>query len=100
VLVSNHRKAVLDKENEISSLFEKLRLREAEIQRMRVGEAQRASYTHIHYMAKSTWTFPSNPLQMSGFDYFVAGLVADRCIKSSTQSCNLHRQTLAVEWPY
>jgi hypothetical protein len=26
--------------------------------------------------------------------------VADRCIKSSTQPCNLHRETLAVEWPY
>jgi transposase len=26
--------------------------------------------------------------------------VADRCIKSSTQPCNLHRQTLAVKWPY
>ena len=26
--------------------------------------------------------------------------VADRCIKSSTQQCNLHRQTLAVEWRY
>ena len=25
--------------------------------------------------------------------------IADRCIKSSTQPCNLHRQTLAVEWP-
>ena len=26
--------------------------------------------------------------------------IADRCIKSSTQPCNLHRQTLSVEWPY
>uniref|UniRef100_A0AAZ3SDQ9 TLC domain-containing protein n=1 Tax=Oncorhynchus tshawytscha TaxID=74940 RepID=A0AAZ3SDQ9_ONCTS len=26
--------------------------------------------------------------------------VADRYIKSSTQPCNLHRQILAVEWPY
>ena len=26
--------------------------------------------------------------------------VADRCIKLSTQSHNLHRQTLAVEWSY
>ena len=25
--------------------------------------------------------------------------VADRCIKSRPQLCNLHRQTLAVEWP-
>ena len=26
--------------------------------------------------------------------------VAGRCIKSSTHSCNIHRQTLAVEWSY
>ncbi|XP_064179193.1 leucine-rich repeat-containing protein 45 [Anguilla rostrata] len=44
VLGSNHREAILDKESEISSLFEKLRLREAEIQRMREDEAQRASF--------------------------------------------------------
>uniref|UniRef100_A0A8C8CE00 Leucine rich repeat containing 45 n=1 Tax=Oncorhynchus tshawytscha TaxID=74940 RepID=A0A8C8CE00_ONCTS len=44
VLASNHREATLDKESEISSLFEKLRLREAEIQRMREDEAQRASF--------------------------------------------------------
>uniref|UniRef100_A0A8L0DPF7 Myosin IXAb n=1 Tax=Oncorhynchus mykiss TaxID=8022 RepID=A0A8L0DPF7_ONCMY len=25
--------------------------------------------------------------------------VADRCLKSSTLPCNLHRQTLAVDWP-
>ena len=25
--------------------------------------------------------------------------VAERCITSSTQPCNLHKQTLAVEWP-
>ena len=29
-----------------------------------------------------------------------ATAIADRCIKSSTQSCNLHRQTLAVDWLY
>jgi hypothetical protein len=28
----------------------------------------------------------------------LATVVADWCIKSSTQPCNLHRQTLAVEW--
>ncbi|XP_036394257.1 leucine-rich repeat-containing protein 45 [Megalops cyprinoides] len=44
VLASNHREALLDKESEISSLLEKLRLREAEIQRMREDEAQRASF--------------------------------------------------------
>ena len=26
--------------------------------------------------------------------------IADRCIKLSTTPCNLHRQTMAVEWPY
>ena len=26
--------------------------------------------------------------------------IADRCITPSTQPCNLHRQRLAVEWPY
>ncbi|XP_070783024.1 leucine-rich repeat-containing protein 45 [Enoplosus armatus] len=44
VLSSNHREALLDKESEISSMLEKLRLKEAEIQRMREDEANRASY--------------------------------------------------------
>nr|XP_046232492.1 leucine-rich repeat-containing protein 45 [Scatophagus argus]XP_046232493.1 leucine-rich repeat-containing protein 45 [Scatophagus argus]XP_046232494.1 leucine-rich repeat-containing protein 45 [Scatophagus argus]XP_046232495.1 leucine-rich repeat-containing protein 45 [Scatophagus argus] len=44
VLSSNHREALLDKESEISSMLEKLRLKEAEIQRMREDEAHRASY--------------------------------------------------------
>lgn len=44
VLSSNHREALLDKESEMSSLLEKLRLKEAEIQRMREDEAHRASY--------------------------------------------------------
>ncbi|KAJ7315942.1 hypothetical protein JRQ81_002104 [Phrynocephalus forsythii] len=44
VLCSNHREALLDKEGEISSLQEKLRVREAEISRMREEEAQRASF--------------------------------------------------------
>lgn len=44
VLTSNHREALLDKESEMSSMLEKLRLKEAEIQRMREDEAQRASY--------------------------------------------------------
>ncbi|KAJ8363674.1 hypothetical protein SKAU_G00125050 [Synaphobranchus kaupii] len=43
-LGSNHREAILDKESEISSLCEKLRLRDAEIQRMREDEAQRAIF--------------------------------------------------------
>ncbi|XP_039991970.1 leucine-rich repeat-containing protein 45 [Xiphias gladius] len=44
VLSSNHREALLDKESEMSSMLEKLRLKEAEIQRMREDEANRASY--------------------------------------------------------
>ncbi|XP_068440000.1 leucine-rich repeat-containing protein 45 isoform X1 [Clinocottus analis] len=43
-LSSNHREALLDKESEMSSMLEKLRLKETEIQRMREDEAQRASY--------------------------------------------------------
>lgn len=44
VLSSNHREALLDKEGEISTLCEKLRMKEAEISRMREEEAQRASF--------------------------------------------------------
>ncbi|MCI4384022.1 hypothetical protein PGIGA_G00033440 [Pangasianodon gigas] len=43
-LSTTHREALLDKESEISSLQERLRMREAEIQRMREDEAQRASF--------------------------------------------------------
>uniref|UniRef100_A0A3Q2Z4X9 Leucine rich repeat containing 45 n=1 Tax=Hippocampus comes TaxID=109280 RepID=A0A3Q2Z4X9_HIPCM len=43
-LSSNHREALLDKDSEMSSLLEKLRLKEAEIKRMRDDEAQRATY--------------------------------------------------------
>lgn len=43
-LGSNHREVLLDKESEMSSMQEKLRLKEAEIQRMREDEAHRASY--------------------------------------------------------
>jgi hypothetical protein len=39
------------------------------------------------------WT----PVQMSGFGYFSQTPVVDRCIKSSTQPYNLHRQTLALK---
>ncbi|XP_076005778.1 leucine-rich repeat-containing protein 45 isoform X1 [Genypterus blacodes] len=41
---THHREAILDKGSEISSLLEKLRLRDAEIQRMKEDEALRASY--------------------------------------------------------
>ncbi|KAM4524557.1 leucine-rich repeat-containing protein 45 [Odontesthes bonariensis] len=44
VLSSNHREVLLDKESEMSSMLEKLRLKEAEIQRIREDEAHRASY--------------------------------------------------------
>ncbi|XP_077184145.1 leucine-rich repeat-containing protein 45 isoform X2 [Paroedura picta] len=44
VLSSNHREALLDKDSEISSLLEKLRVREAEMSRMKEEEAQRASF--------------------------------------------------------
>uniref|UniRef100_A0A3B4GNM3 Leucine rich repeat containing 45 n=1 Tax=Pundamilia nyererei TaxID=303518 RepID=A0A3B4GNM3_9CICH len=43
-LSSNHREALLDKESEMSSMLEKLRLKEAEIHRIREDEANRASY--------------------------------------------------------
>ncbi|XP_076856907.1 leucine-rich repeat-containing protein 45 isoform X2 [Brachyhypopomus gauderio] len=45
-LVSSHRDTLLDKESELSSLQERVRLREGEIQRMREDEAQRASFLH------------------------------------------------------
>ncbi|XP_010765175.1 leucine-rich repeat-containing protein 45-like [Notothenia coriiceps] len=44
VLSSSHREVLLDKESEMSSMLEKLRLKESEIQRMREDEANRASY--------------------------------------------------------
>ncbi|KAH0629420.1 hypothetical protein JD844_011481 [Phrynosoma platyrhinos] len=51
VLSINHREALLDKEGEISSMQEKLRVREAEISRMREEEAQRASFLQNAIMA-------------------------------------------------
>ncbi|XP_062269746.1 leucine-rich repeat-containing protein 45 isoform X2 [Platichthys flesus] len=44
VLSSNHRELLLDKESEMSSMLEKLRLKEADIRRMREDESNRASY--------------------------------------------------------
>ncbi|XP_057681145.1 leucine-rich repeat-containing protein 45 [Corythoichthys intestinalis] len=44
VLSSNHREALLDKDSEMSSMLEKLRLKEAEIKRIRDDEAQRTTY--------------------------------------------------------
>ncbi|XP_037666592.1 leucine-rich repeat-containing protein 45 [Choloepus didactylus] len=43
VIASNHREALLDRESENASLREKLRLKEAEVARVREEEAQRAS---------------------------------------------------------
>ncbi|XP_074967606.1 leucine-rich repeat-containing protein 45 isoform X3 [Phalacrocorax aristotelis] len=51
VLSSNHREALLDKEGEISLLLEKLRMKEADISRMREEEAQRASFLQNAIMA-------------------------------------------------
>ncbi|KAM3592335.1 uncharacterized protein V6R79_016782 [Siganus canaliculatus] len=51
VLSSNHREALLDKESEMSSLLEKLRLKEAEIHRIKEDEAQRASYLQSAVLA-------------------------------------------------
>ncbi|NXS54549.1 LRC45 protein, partial [Brachypteracias leptosomus] len=50
-LSSNHREALLDKEGEISMLLEKLRMKEADISRMREEEAQRASFLQNAIMA-------------------------------------------------
>lgn len=51
VLSSNHREALLDKEGEISMLMEKLRMKEADISRMKEEEAQRASILQNAIMA-------------------------------------------------
>ncbi|KAM8991915.1 leucine-rich repeat-containing protein 45 isoform 2-T4 [Ara ararauna] len=48
---SSHREAMLDKEGEISVLLEKLRMKEADISRMREEEAQRASFLQNAIMA-------------------------------------------------
>ncbi|XP_061866531.1 leucine-rich repeat-containing protein 45 [Colius striatus] len=50
-LSSSHREALLDKESEISILLEKLRMKEADISRMREQEAQRASFLQNAIMA-------------------------------------------------
>ncbi|CAN9509274.1 unnamed protein product [Ophioblennius macclurei] len=58
VLSSNHREALLDKESEMSSMLEKLRLKETEIQRMRDNEAQRA----IHLQSAILTYIQGSPL--------------------------------------
>lgn len=49
--------------------------------------------THIHYIYTKYLDTPSKLVDSA----ISATTNADRCIKSSTQPCNLHRQTLAVE---
>lgn len=44
MLNSNHKEVLLDKDSEMTSVLEKLRLKEKEIQRMREDEALRASH--------------------------------------------------------
>lgn len=44
VMASDHREALLDRESENASLREKLRLKEADMARLRDEEAQRASF--------------------------------------------------------
>ncbi|KAF7647410.1 hypothetical protein LDENG_00172820 [Lucifuga dentata] len=64
VLSSSHREALLDKESEISSLQEKLRLRDADIQRMKEDEAHRASYLQsaiLTYVQGSPLSHYSSP---------------------------------------
>ncbi|XP_075072889.1 leucine-rich repeat-containing protein 45 [Mixophyes fleayi] len=61
VQASTHREMLLDKEGEISSLMEKLRLKDAEILRMREEEAQRASL-----LQSAILTYISTPLGSAG----------------------------------
>ncbi|XP_068119747.1 leucine-rich repeat-containing protein 45 [Hyperolius riggenbachi] len=58
---NTHREMLLDKESEISSLAEKLRLKEAEILRMREEEAQRASL-----LQSAILSYIGSPLGSSG----------------------------------
>uniref|UniRef100_K9IM92 Putative leucine-rich repeat-containing protein 45 n=1 Tax=Desmodus rotundus TaxID=9430 RepID=K9IM92_DESRO len=51
VMASDHREALLDRESENASLREKLRLKEAEIKRIRDEEAQRASFLQSAVLA-------------------------------------------------
>ncbi|XP_063817298.1 leucine-rich repeat-containing protein 45 [Pseudophryne corroboree] len=61
VQASTHREIMLDKEGEISSLLEKLRLKDAENLRMREEEAQRASL-----LQSAILTYISAPLGSTG----------------------------------
>lgn len=65
---SNHKEALRDKDSEISSLLEKVRLRDAQIQRMTEAEAQRASYlqsailTYVQGSPLGHFSSPNKPL--------------------------------------
>lgn len=105
VLSSNHREALLDKESEMSSLLEKLRLKEAEIQRMRENEAQRASYlqsailTYVqgsplgHYSSPKKWPRDLKPSDVpSGLTGF---------LHRSGESENLQdRKNIMIFWTW
>ena len=53
-----------------------------------------SSYQNIYYLYKVC----GHPFKLVD-SAISATPIADRCVKSSTQPCNLPRQTLAVEWP-
>ncbi|XP_072312467.1 leucine-rich repeat-containing protein 45 [Eucyclogobius newberryi] len=65
---SNHREALRDKDSEISSLLEKVRLRDVQIQRIMEAEAQRASYlqsailTYVQGSPLGHFSSPNKPL--------------------------------------
>ena len=68
---------------------------------MRKGNYVASIYSHLKTsVRKSTYTIYT---KVCGYPFklvdsaILAAHVADRCIESSTQPCNLHRQTLAVE---
>jgi hypothetical protein len=49
-------------------------------------------FSHCIYIYKVRWQLVDSAISATS--------IADRCIKFNTQLCNLHKQTLAVEWPY
>lgn len=62
MLSSNYKEALLDRESEVSSLLEKLRVKEAEIQRAREDEAHRAGLLQNAVLA---YVQGSSPAQYS-----------------------------------
>ncbi|KAJ0016030.1 hypothetical protein NQD34_014320 [Periophthalmus magnuspinnatus] len=65
---SNHREALRDKDSEITSLLEKVRLRDVQIQRITEAEAQRANYlqsailTYVQSSPLGHFNSPNKPL--------------------------------------